>query len=181
MLLVSQPLFILQRLLTEKIKKNKKEGGVEFLFPNDTLPHWSSSLWPWIILCRLYSYFISIWGPFSFFLFFILTSGLLFRTESIQFSSVTQSCPNLCDPIDCNTPGLPVHHQLLESTQIHVHWVGDAIQPSHPLSCPSAHTFNPSQHQGLFQLVGSLNQVTKVLEFQLQHQSFQWTFRIDFL
>ena len=68
-----------------------------------------------------------------------------------QFSSVTQSCPTLCDPMNCSTPGLPVHHQLLEFTQTHVHRVGDAIQPSHPLSSPSPPAPNPSQHQGLFQ------------------------------
>ena len=67
-----------------------------------------------------------------------------------QLSSVTQSCPTLCDPMDCSTPGLPVHHQLLESTQTHVHEVGDAIQPSHPLSSPSPPALNLSQHQGLF-------------------------------
>ena len=75
-------------------------------------------------------------------------------------------------------PGLPVHHQLLELTQTHVYWVGDAIQPSHPLSSPSPPTFNLSQHQGLFQWVSSLHEVAKVLEFQLQHQSFQWIFRM---
>ena len=69
---------------------------------------------------------------------------------SVQFSSVTQSCPTLCDPTDCSTPGLSVHHQLLEFTQTHVHWVGDAIQPSHPLLSPSPPTFNLSQLQGLF-------------------------------
>ena len=79
----------------------------------------------------------------------------------------------------CSTPGLPVHHQVLEFTQTHVHQVGDAIQPSHPLSSPSP--FSLSQHQGLFQSVSSLHQVAKVLEFQLQHQSFQWTPRTDFL
>ena len=83
--------------------------------------------------------------------------------------------------MDCSTPGLPVHHQLPEFTQIPVHQVGDAIQPSHPLSSPSPPAFNLSQHQGLFQWVSSSHQVAKVLEFQLQHQSFQWTFRIDFL
>ena len=77
--------------------------------------------------------------------------------------------------------GLPVHHQLLEFTQTHAHWVGDAIQPFHPLSSPSPPTFNLSQHQGLFQWVSSSHQVAKVLEFQLQHQSFQWIFRTDFL
>ena len=82
--------------------------------------------------------------------------------------------------MDCSTPGLPVHHQLPESTQTHVHWVGDAIQPSHPLSSPS-HAFNLSQHQGLFKWVSSSHQVAKVLDFQLQHQSFQWIFKTDFL
>ena len=79
-----------------------------------------------------------------------------------------------------STPGLPVHHQLPEPTQTHVHWVGDAIQPSHPLSSPSP-AFNLLQHQGLFKWVSSLHQVAKVLEFQLQHQSFQWIPRTDLL
>ena len=74
-------------------------------------------------------------------------------------------------PLDCSTPGLPVHRQLLEFTQTHVHWVDDAIQPSRPLLSPSSPTFNLSQHQGLFKWVSSLHQVAKVLEFQLQHQS----------
>ena len=99
----------------------------------------------------------------------------------IQFSSVAQSCPTRCDPMDCSTPGFPVHHQLPEFTQTHVHRVGDAIQPSHPLSSPSPPAFNLSQHQGLFQWVSSSHQVAKVLEFQLQHQSFQWTLRINVL
>ena len=72
---------------------------------------------------------------------------------SYQFSSVAQSCPTLCDPMDCSTPGLPVHHQLPEFIQTHVHWIGDAIQPSHPLSSPSSPTFNLSQHQSLFKWV----------------------------
>jgi len=97
-----------------------------------------------------------------------------------QFSSVAQSCPTLFNPMDCSTPGLPVHQQLLELIQTHVHWVSDAIQPSHPLSSPSP-AFNLSQHQGHFQGVTSSHQVAKVLEFQLQHQSFQWIFRTDFL
>ena len=82
-----------------------------------------------------------------------------------QFSSVAQSCPTLCDPMDCSTPDFPIHHQLPELAQTHVHQVSDAIQPSHPLfhSPPS----NLSQHQGLFQWVSSLHQVAKVLEFQL--------------
>ena len=94
---------------------------------------------------------------------------------SVQFSSVTQSCPTLCDAMNCSMPDLPVHHKLLEFTQTHAHQVGDAIRPSHPLSSPSPPASNPSQHQGLFQWVNSSHKVAKVLEFQLQHQSFQWT------
>ena len=94
---------------------------------------------------------------------------------SIQFSSVAQSCPTLCDPMNFSTPGLPVHHQLPQFTQTHVHRVGNAIQPSYPLSSPSPPAPSPSQHQGLFQWVNSLHEVAKVLGFQLQHQSFQWT------
>ena len=78
-----------------------------------------------------------------------------------QFSSVSQSCLTLCDPMDCSTPGIPVHHQLLEFTQTHVHRVSDAIQPSHPLSSPSPPAVNLSQHQGLFQWVSYSNQVAK--------------------
>ena len=104
-----------------------------------------------------------------------------FISSSIQFSSVAQSCPTLCDPMNRSTPALPVHHQIPESTQTHVHWVSDAIQPSHPLSSPSPPAFNLSQHQGLFPWVNSLHEVARVLEFQLQHQSFQWTPRTDLL
>ena len=98
-----------------------------------------------------------------------------------QFSSVAQSCPTLCDPMDCSMSGFPVHHQLPELAQTHVHWVNDAIQPSNLLSSPSPPAFNLSQHQGLFKWVSSSHQVAKVLEFQLQHQYFQWTPRIDLL
>ena len=103
------------------------------------------------------------------------------RKASAQVSSVAQSCTTLCNPMDCSTPGLPVHHQLPEFTQAHVHWVGDAIQPSDPLSSSSPSAINLSQHQGLFQWVSSSHQVAKVLEFQLQHQSFQCTPRTDLL
>ena len=101
--------------------------------------------------------------------------------SSVHFSSVAQLCPILCDAMNYSMPGLPVHHQLLEFTQTHVHWVGDTIQPSHPLSSPSPPALNPSQHQGLFQWVSFLHLVTKVLEFQLQHQAFQRTPRTDLL
>ena len=87
--------------------------------------------------------------------------------NTVQFSSVAQSCPTLCDPMNHSMPGLPVHHQLPEFTQTHIHWVGDAIQPSHPLSSPSPPAPNPSQHQSLFQWVNSSYEVAKVLEFQL--------------
>ena len=91
----------------------------------------------------------------------------------VQFSSVIQSCMTLCDPMDCSTSGFPVHHQLSELVQSHVHCVSDAIQPSHPLSSPSSPSFNLSQHECLFKCVSFSHQVAKVLEFQLQHQSFQ--------
>ena len=99
----------------------------------------------------------------------------------VQFSSVSQSCPTLCNPKYCSTQGLPVHHELPEITQTHVHWVSDAIQPPRLLSSPSSLAFNLSQNQGLFKWVSSSHQVAKVLEFQLQHQSFQRIFRTDFL
>ena len=102
------------------------------------------------------------------------------KYNSQFFSSVLFSCSvvsNSMDLIGCSMPGLPVHHQLLELTQTHVHWVSDAIQPSHPLS-PA---FNLSQHQGIFKWVSSSHQVARVFEFQLQHQSFQRIFRTDFL
>ena len=87
--------------------------------------------------------------------------------SSVQFSSVARSCATLCNPMNRSTPGLPVHHQRPEFTQTHVHRVGDAIQPSHPLSSPSPPAHNLSQHQGLFQWVNFLHEVAKVLEFQL--------------
>ena len=100
----------------------------------------------------------------------------LFHIVFYQFSSVAQSYPTLCDPIDGCMLGFPVHHQVLQLAQTHVHRVGDAIQPSHPLSPPSPPALSHSQHQGLFKWVSSSHQVAEVLEFQLQHQSFQWIF-----
>ena len=100
----------------------------------------------------------------------------------IQFSSVQSlSRLTLCDPMNCSTPGLPDHHQLPEFTQTHAHRVGDAIQPSHPLSSPFAPAPNPSQHQSLFQWVNSSHEVAKVLEFQLRHHSLQRNPRADLL
>ena len=93
---------------------------------------------------------------------------------------VTKLCLTLCNSMDCGMPHSSVLHCLLEFAQIHVHWVGDALQPSHPLSPSSPFALNLFQHQRLFQWVGSSHHVAKVLELQLQHQSFQWIFRIEF-
>ena len=106
---------------------------------------------------------------------------LISHFGSIQFSSVSQSYPTLWDPMNHSTPGLPVYHQLPEFTQTHVHWVRDAIQPSHPLLSPSFPVLNLSQHQSLFKWISSLHQVVKVLELQLHHQSFQWLPMADLL
>ena len=102
-------------------------------------------LWTWHKLWR------SLTG--SLFSFSIFPPEIQCLGLCVQFSSVAQSCPTLCNPMSCSTPGLPVHHQLPDFTQTHVHWVGDAIQPSHPLSSPSPPASNPSQHQSLFQWV----------------------------
>ena len=99
--------------------------------------------------------------------------------SSVQF--ITQSCLTPWDPMNCSMLDLPVHHKLPEFTQTDAHRVGDVIQPSHPLSSPSPPARNPSQHHGLFQWVNTLHEVAKVLEFQLQHQSFWWTLRTDLL
>ena len=99
-------------------------------------------------------------------------------------AKLLQSCPTLCDPTDCSTPGSPVLYYLPELAPTYVHWVGDAIPPSYsllpPSPSPSPSAFNLFQHQGLFQWIVSSNQVAKVLELPIQHQSFQWIFRTDF-
>ena len=102
---------------------------------------------------------------------FLLSDSL--EEGPLSVSSLAQSCPTLCNYMDCSVPGFPVYHQLLELAQTHVHRVSDNIHPSHPLSFPSPPAFSLSQHQGLFQSVSSSHQVAKVLEVQLQHQSFQ--------
>ena len=104
-----------------------------------------------------------------------------FQMREYQFTSAAQSCLTLCDPMNRSTPGLPVHHQLPEFTQTHVHWVSDAIHPSYPRLSPFPPAPNPSQHQSLFQRVSSSHEVAKVLEFQLQHHSFQRNPRADLL
>ena len=102
-------------------------------------------------------------------------------SNSVQFTSVTQSCLTLCDPMNCSTSGFPIHHQLPGPVQTHVHPVSDDIQPSHPLSSLYLPALSLSQHQGLFQWVSSSHQVAKLLKIQLQHQSFQGIFRTDLL
>ena len=114
----------------------------------------------------------------------VLNKGCLYHLNCFHLCccfSVAKSGSTLHSPTNCSVPGFSDPYYLPELAQTHVHWVSDAIQPSYPLSPPSSLTFNLFQHRGLFQWVGSSNQVTKVLELQLQHQSFQWTFRTDFL
>ena len=136
----------------------------------------------WLVILgegeALFSYLIPITLP--------NTNWAEFRAASVQFSSVDQSCPTLCDPMNRSTPGLPAHHHLPEFTQTHVHRVRDAIQPSHPLSSPSPPAPNPSQHQSLFQLVNSSHEVAKVLEFSFsiipsKEHAGLISFRMDWL
>ena len=122
-------------------------------------PQTSLSLW-------LHSVFFAV-PKQACFLASTFSPHLLNWFSSVQFTSVTQSCLTLCDPMNHSTPDLPVHHQLPEFTQTHVHQVSDAIQPSHPLSSPSPPALNPSQHPSLFQWVNSLHEVATLLEFQL--------------
>ena len=143
--------------------------------------HTHSFVLLWYTHTTLNSEFVWIKIYYCYHIILLKQLSIALYSSSVQFSSVTQSCPTICDPMDCSTPGLPVHHQILELIQTHVHWVGHAIQPSHTLSPPSPPAFNLSQHQGLFKRVSSLHQVAKVLEFQLQRQPFQCIFRTDFL
>ena len=107
------------------------------------------------------------------------SNSLVFYWHLFCCCSVTQLCLTLCDPVDCSTPSFLVLHHFLELVQTHVHWFSDTIQPSPSLSPLSPPALNLSQHQGLFQWLGSSHQVAKVLEFQLQHQSFQWILYTD--
>ena len=145
--------------------------------------------WSWIRLnCSLWNHCPQKFQVYCYILVaglgrlgFVLSVGWLKHGPKVQFSSVSQLCPTLCNPMNCSMPGLPVHHQLPEFTQIHVHRVSDAIQPSYPLSSPFPPTPNPSQHQSLFQWVNPSYKVAKVLEFQLQHHSLQRNPRADLL
>ena len=170
-----------------------------FCIGRQLLYHWrhlGGPSWETLVCNFLSCFAMSLWGfrikimppcplatrsvPFILYFTKVCINFVLLLSMFDQFRLVTWSCPTLCDPMDWSMPGFPVHHQLLELAQTHVHQVSDAIQPSHPLSPPSP-AFNLSQHQSLFQWVGSSHQVAKVLELQLQHQSFQWIFRTDFL
>ena len=170
--LIDEYIFGMLIKLEYKVSTRRDRYRIMFVKVN---PFCQSFLWPtkWTYNCMIlrvkrlvvevnYNCSNNIWlGPN------ITTNVLLYIFSSFQFSSVAQSCPTLCDPMKRSTPGLPVHHQLPEFTQTHVHRVGDAIQPSHPLSSPSPPAPNPSQHQSLFQGVSSLHEVAKVLKFQL--------------
>ena len=129
--------------------------------------------WPTAIIC----FYIFPFPKNEFLSHPFETQGRPGRLSSVH----PQLCLTLGNPMSHSTPGLPVYHQLLESIQTHVHWVGDAIQWSHLLSSTSPPALNLSQHQGLFKWVSSLHEVAKVLEFQFQHQSFQWIPRTDLL
>ena len=156
--------------------------------------HQESDTTEWLNWSETYKYIINLETVLNFFNKYVLdrtlwkqnkqnamsTSRVNFISKFHIFSSVAQSCPALYYSMDCSMPGLPVHHQLLEFTHAQAHWVSDAIQPPHPLLSPSPPTFNLSQHQGLLKWVSSSHQVAKVLEFQFQHQSFQWIFRTNF-
>ena len=166
--------------------RNTKDFWVFILYPanlQNSLMSSSSSEDFWNLLdflcrvpCHLQSDCFTCSSPIS-----ILLYIFLLHCCGFCYCLVIQLCLTLCDSLDCSMPGFPVHHQLRELAQTHVHRFSDAIQTSHPLSSPSPPAFNLSQCQGLFQWVSSSHQVVKVLEFQLQHQSFQWLFWTDFL
>ena len=150
-------------LLTTILKvRNRMVVDVLIVYPHDDMADWEL----WVVALPSITSIISY------------VTSLKIKFHNSKYQSVQLL---ICDPMDCSTSGLPVHHQLPEITQTHVHWVSDAIQLSHPLSSPSLPTFNLSQHQGLFKWVSSSHHAAKVLEFQLQHQSFQWILRTDFL
>ena len=178
-------------ILTWRIPWTEEAGGLQSMGSQRVRHNWSNlacthalskALWCRDILWSLLG--VKEWSRKYLWLWKTCRSLSMKREVIILSQSVTsvaQSCPTLCIPMDCSMSGFPVHHQLLEPTQTHVHRVRDAIQPSHPLLSPSPTTFNLSQHRGLFQWVSSSHEVAKVLEFQLQHQFFQWIFRTDFL
>ena len=128
-----------------------------------------NSFFGWLIDCLLFSD-----------LLLLLNSILPYACHCMSVVIQSESCPTLCNSMDCSTPGLPVLCHLLKFAQVYVHCIGDAIQPSYPLMPSSLSPLNLSQDQGLFQLVSYSHQMTKILELQLQHQSFRWVYRVDF-
>ena len=146
---------------------------------------WGGTKGPWLCLTAQ----LLLWVLFDCYFFLHVLASMIkfvlwlkfFCRQKRQAEDMEQLCPAPSDPVDYSMPGLPVHHQLPELAQTHVHWVSDAIQSSHTLLSPSPPAFSLCQHQGLFQWVSSSHQVAKVLELQLQHQPFQWIFRTDFL
>ena len=129
-----------------------------------------NSFFGWLIDCLLFSD-----------LLLLLNSILPYACHCMSVVIQSESCPTLCNSMDCSTPGFPVPHHLLEIAQVHVHWICDAIQPFYSLLPSTPPAFNLSEHQGLFEWVGCWHKVTKALDLQLQHQFFQWVFRVDFL
>ena len=159
----SLPTFIISRLF-----KNRSLNGCVLTSHCSFDLNFSANEWCWI----------SFHVPFGYLCVFLPCSPNIFVVVVQLLSRVW----HFVTPVDCSTPGFPVLHYLPEFVQTHVHWVGDAIQPSHPLSSPSPPALSFSQHQGLFQWVlCSLYQVTKILKLQLQHQSFSWIFRVYIL
>ena len=132
------------------------------------------SFYGWVIFHCMYVLHHSFIPLLMDWFYLLITVNEYSLLQQIFVVIVVQLCPTLCDPMDCSMPGFPDHHHPLELAQTHAHWVGDGTQSSHPLLSPSPPAFSLSQHQGLFQWVGSSYQVAKVLEIQLQHQSFQW-------
>ena len=149
---------ILKLLDTISLNNSVSPGNLDVAEPISDFPQFSKALCVAPGVVSGLGLHVSCYGGWS--------AGIQVLNLS-QFSSVVQLCPTLCNPIDRSMSGLPVHHQLLEFSQTHVHWVGDAIQPSHPLSSPSPPALNLSQHQGLFQWVNSSHEMSKVLELQL--------------
>ena len=136
--------------------------------------YWAEYL-AWIISFNFHDNLVTHYNVYT------IQTREFFGFQFLLLFSVAQLCPTLCDLVDCSMLGFPVLHYLPKFAQTHVHWIGDSIQSSHPLSPSSSPALDLSQHQGLFQWASSSHQVANVLELQLQHQSFQWIFRVDFI
>ena len=164
-------------ILSWEIPWTKESGGLQFMgsqrFGHELATEQKYMRWG-VLINSMGGSFYSV---YHIILLYTINILQFYLPVVLQFSSVTQSCLTLCNPMNCSMPGFLAHHQFPEHTQTHDHRLGDAIQPSHPLSSPFPSAFNRFQHQGPFQQVSSSHQVAKVLEFQLQHESFQWIFQ----